>query len=471
MSANQLHLWEPADRAVNTVSDEEIERNYRVGGHSSPPEGHFKPANAQHIPRHRMLLFALTGWAVLSIVLVVTTVDPWLDRAGILAGGADLYVYREGAWRMLNGFPLYTENYFVLDLLYTYPPFSTLAFVPIEQIPGVYVDQAWMAVNLAVLCACVLLSWRLLGYRLTASVWAISALLTLSCVFLEPVRTTLFYGQINLVLMLLVLIDFNRREKGFLRGLGIGVAAGIKLTPAYFVAVFVMMRQWRSAAVAVAVFAATVVGTWVVVPEASRRYWTTTFFESTRIADDTHPSNQSIRGAIAHLTGASAPLWLWLALAGLVAIVSLEITARLYRHDEKLLAVTVSGLTASAISPYSWSHHWVWFVPLLVYLLHRSFTRPWWWAAIAAIWVFAGAWPYYWSDTNVVIGLFLLPPEWPVMPVLMNIYVVIFVVVLVGAARRAFTTKPRHVPDIADSGNNADDDSGITTEELRSPRK
>nr|WP_206038109.1 glycosyltransferase 87 family protein [Rhodococcus sp. HNM0569] len=409
------------------------------------------------------MLIVLAGWAALSVVLLFATVDPHLDGAGILAGGADLYVYREGAWRTLHGLPLYTER-FVLDLLYTYPPFSTLAFIPVERIPGVYVDQVWMIVNLGTLYACVLASWRMLGYRLTASVWAVSALLAAMCLFLEPVRTTLFYGQINLVLMLLVLFDFTRRERGPLRGIGIGIAAGIKLTPAYFVAVFVALRQWRSAVTAVAVFTATVLCAWIVVPDSSFRYWTTTFFESTRIAEDTHPSNQSLRGVVAHLTGAATPLWLWLLLAGLATAVSLVVTVRLYRNGEKLLAVTLSGLTAAAVSPFSWSHHWVWFVPLTVYLVHRSFTRPRWWVAVVLLWVAAGAWPYHWSETSVVIGLFLFPPEWPVMPILTNIYALVFVVVLVGAARRAFGRRPPRSPEAARDEDGGDDEGSTDGE-------
>ncbi|MFC4605390.1 glycosyltransferase 87 family protein [Rhodococcus kronopolitis] len=367
------------------------------------------------------------------MVLVLTLVDPWLNGAGIFAGGADLHVYRDGARRILDGAPLYTQP-MLFGLLYTYTPFSTLVFVPIEQVPWGYVNNVWMVVNLGVLLACILLCWKILGYRWTPRLGAASALLTAVCVFLEPVRTTLFYGQINLVLMLLVLWDFSRKDQSRLRGLGVGLAAGIKLTPVYFVAVFVVLRQWRSAVTALAVIGATVALTWLVLPADSRQYWTSTFFQSTRIADDTHPANQSIRGAIAHVTGQAAPLWLWVAVAGVVAVVSLTVSVRLFRVGEGLLAVTLSGLTASAVSPFSWSHHWVWFVPLVVYLVHRALARPWWWAGAASVCVAAGSWPYRWDEANVVVGLFLFPPWWAVTQiVLVNVYVIVYGCVLVGA--------------------------------------
>ncbi|MFJ1459121.1 glycosyltransferase 87 family protein [Nocardia sp. N2S4-5] len=389
-----------------------------------------RPAELSHL---RITLFALAGTAVLAVVLVFTMVDPWLDRAGILDGGLDAHIYRDGAWRILHGHPLYTESTF-FGLLYTYTPFSTLAFIPIALFPWGWVTNTWMGINLAVLFACIVLSWRMLGYRFDRRLAAISALLALTLVFIEPVRTTLYYGQINLMLMALVLWDFSRGDRSRLRGIGVGVAAGIKLVPLYFVVQFVAMRQWRSALTAAGTFLGTIVLSGLVLPGDSRQYWTSTFFQSNRIGEDAHPANQSIRGAIAHLLGTHwAPMWLWILVAGGVALLSLAVTAALHRHGERLLAVTVAGMTACAISPFAWGHHWVWFVPLLVYLAHRAQTRPVWWIAAVALVLSIGAWTYQWSPTWVSVGIFLLPPWWTIAPVLMNAYVLIYAVVLAGS--------------------------------------
>ncbi len=382
-------------------------------------------------PRSGPTLFILTASAVLAVILLFTTVDPWLDRAGILAGGLDVHVYRDGAWRILHGLPLYTEPT-VAGLLYTYTPFSTLAFIPIVLVPWAAVNYTGMVFNLLVLFGCVVLGWRLLGYRLSARLALISALLALTCAFLEPVRTTLFYGQINLLLMLLILWDFARADRSRLRGVGVGLAAGIKLVPIYFIAQFVVLRQWRAAVTAGAAFAATIAVAWIVLPTDSRQYWTSTFFQSNRIADDMHPSNQSVRGVIAHLTHHPAPMWLWLLIAVPLALVSLVLVAGLYEHGEHLLAVTLAGLTACAVSPFSWDHHWVWYVPLLVYVVHRAQTRPVWWLAAAALFVSVGAWTWEYDPNYVVVGLFLFPPWWPLAQVLINSFVVVYAVVLLG---------------------------------------
>ncbi|SEC96263.1 glycosyltransferase 87 family protein [Rhodococcus koreensis] len=396
-------------------------------------------------PRRPAIVVALAVCATLAVVAVLGTVDPWTPKIGLFTGGADLHVYRDGGWRVLHGLPLYSGPV-ALGLLYTYTPFSAIVFVPLERIPGAYVDNLWMAFNLGVLAGCILLCWRILGYRITPHLLLVTALTTVTCTFVEPVRTTLFYGQVNLVLMLWVLWDFSRPERSVLRGVGIGLGAAVKLTPGFFVVQLLALRQWRAAAAATSIFAGTVAFAWVIVPDDSRRYWTSTFFDSTRITDDAHPSNQSLRGTLTRLTDGQAPPWLWLILAGAVAVVGLVVSVRLYERGERLLSVVLGGLTAAVVSPFSWSHHWVWLVPLMVYLMHRAVSDTGrWWFAFAALFASTAAWPYWWSPDFAVVGLFLFPPSWPVAFGLQNIYVLVYVPVLVSAIRMV-TRRTRHRP-------------------------
>lgn len=375
-----------------------------------------------------MVLGAASG-----IVLLFTAVGPRVPGFGVLVGGVDLNVYRDGAFHVLEGLPLYTEPV-VYGLMYTYTPFSTLAFIPLQLFPGEPVVGAWFFANLCALLGVILLSWRLLRYRLTPSLVPASVLIAATSVFLEPVRTTLYYGQINLFLMLIILWDLSRKESGLLRGVGVGIATGIKLTPGYFIVVLLALRQWRTAAVAAATVLASIGVAWAVLPDDSREYWTNTFLESERIGEDRHPSNQSIRGLLGHLLWDQAPTWLWLLLVLAVLAVSLVVTVRLYQRDERLLAVVLSGLTAAAISPFSWGHHWVWFVPLLVHIVHLALGRAWWWLAAIALFAATGAWTWTYATGNVAIGLFLFPIWWSGIQFLLNIYLIVYAAVLIGAA-------------------------------------
>lgn len=107
-------------------------------------------------------------------------------------------------------------------------------------------------------------------------VWvlAVSAALALT-----PTSLTIALGQINLVLLALVLTDFALlRSKSRYAGIGIGLAAAIKLTPLLFIVYLAATRRWRAtltAALSTAV--ATGVG-FVVLPAQSWRYFSSVVF-------------------------------------------------------------------------------------------------------------------------------------------------------------------------------------------------
>lgn len=386
-------------------------------------------------------------WATVAAVLLVATVPLHTPRAGLLGGGDDFDAYRDGVQHVLAHSPLYAEP-LIHQHLYTYPPFSIVVFLPLSWLPFGTDTNIWLAFNVVVLIGAVVLCWRILGYRMTPYLIAQSVLLGAVCAFLEPVRSTLLHGQINLVLLLLVLCDGARSTASWLRGIGVGVAAGIKLTPGYFVLYYLAVRQWRAAAVALVTIAVTIVVGWVALPSDSRQYWSGTFADSKRIGDDPlHPSNQSLGGAIARLTsphpdspigplpGNALPTWAWLLPALAVTAASMWVVVRLHRGGEHLLALTITGLTAAVVSPFSWTHHWVWFLPLLVYLVHRASTNAWWWLPAVGLFLTIGSWPYRFPmDLEPRIGLFMFPDTWGPWEVLSNLYILLYAAVLAAAA-------------------------------------
>ncbi len=390
----------------------------------------------------------LVVWATVSVVLALTTIGPRANW-GLLAGGVDLDVYRKGAGHFMSGLPLY-DFPVGKTLYYTYTPFSAVLFVPLDLLPAEPDRHYLLAANIAVLTAVVVQCWRLLGYQVDRRLAGISLLVALGCVFLEPVRTTLFFGQINLILMLLVLCDVQSINRSRFAGLGTGVAAGIKLTPAYFVLYYLAMRQWRVATVAVAGLASTIAVGFFLLPEDSRKYWSGTFIRTDRIGNKLEqPSNQSLHGVIARLTGDPHPsTWLWLGLAGLVAVVSMWVAVRLYTAGERLLSVTIVGLTAAAVSPFSWTHHWVWVVPLMVWLVHRALTWWPWWLVPAALFVMLGAWPH-WLQRNPAprIGFYMFPHTYVPEFVLVNMYIWLYAVLLVGAG--VLAVRGRHRTEVS----------------------
>lgn len=380
-------------------------------------------------------LLILLAAAAVSVVLLTTLVPLWKPNIGLLVGWADFYVYHDAGYRVLKDVPLYTKPLGGGPLVYTYPPFSAVLFVSLLWLPHNADRFIWSGINVVLLIACVVLCFRILGYRITGYLVSISALLGLACGFLEPVRTTLFFGQINLLLMLLVLWDVSRPERSRFKGIAIGIAAGVKLTPAYFVLYYLLLRQWRAAGVAVVTLAATIGLGWWLLPNDSGQYWSGKFFDSNRIFNIvSHVANQTVRGGIARLSGKAPPTWLWLLADACVVAVSMWIAVRLYRRGEPLLAVTVAGLSSCAVSPFSWSHHWVWLVPMMVYLVHRALTNSGWWLGAATLLAVMGAWPYSFPHDRIPrIGLFLFAPTWVHWRALENLNLMLYAVLLAVA--------------------------------------
>ena len=90
---------------------------------------------------------------------------------------------------------------------------------------------------------------------------------------LEPVLQTIEFGQINLLLMALVAVDCLVERPRWPRGLLIGIAAAIKLTPAVFLLYLLLRRDFRAAAtVVVSGAVATAIG-FLVAPAESWKFW------------------------------------------------------------------------------------------------------------------------------------------------------------------------------------------------------
>lgn len=418
-----------------------------IGAPAQSPDGHVRSARRELDFRWPTLLILLVAAAV-SVVLLSTLVTPWQPNIGLFVGRADYYVYHDAGYRVLKDMPLYARPLGGGPLLYTYPPFSALAFVAFTWLPHHADMFIWLAINVVLLIAIVMLCFRILGHRITWYLASISTLLALACGFLEPVRTTLFFGQINLLLMLVVLWDASRGEHSRANGIGIGLVAGIKLTPAYFILYYLLLRKWRAAAVAVVTLATTIGLGWLVLPNDSWQYWSGKFLDTKRIGTSLFlAANQSVRGTIARLTGLTPPTWLWLLADGCVVAISMWIAVRLHRRGEPLLAITIVGLSATAVSPFAWSHHWVWLVPTIVYLVHRALTNPWWWAAAATLWAVMGSWAYALPhDRTPRIGMYLFVPKLVGWQPLENLHLIVYAALLIVAGLIAGRRQPAGWP-------------------------
>ncbi|WP_189950131.1 glycosyltransferase 87 family protein [Streptomyces alanosinicus] len=282
---------------------------------------------------------------------------------------ADLLVYRAEGAAVAHGTDLYGFTVTRWRLPATYPPFAAILFVPATWLPLPALKAACLAGNALLLATLVALSARLAGRPVRAPLLHTATALSL---WLEPVFQTVLFGQINLAVACLVLGDLTRPPGARGKGIALGVAAGIKLTPAVFLAYLLLRGRHREALTASASCAGTVLLGAALLPAASTDFWTHRLYDTGRVGKAWIVDNQSLQGLFARALGTAAPGPVWVLSAAAVAAAGLWLAAR---AREERHGVLLAAVTALLISPISWSHHWVWCVPLLAVLLAEGRVR------------------------------------------------------------------------------------------------
>ncbi|GGY20503.1 glycosyltransferase 87 family protein [Streptomyces tanashiensis] len=327
--------------------------------------------------------------ATAAAVCLLSFAAFWVAQRLAHVNMLDVMVYRAEGETVRAGGDLYAMRATSANLGMTYPPFAALLFVPLTLVGVPLMRTLTTAGNLLLVVALVQLSLQLVRPSLSRTdLWRTTLWVAAVVVWCEPVWTTLRYGQINLLIAVAVLWDLTRREGSRWAGLGIGLATAVKLTPGLFVVLLLAaglllwrrdrgMNQWlRTALTATGVFLGTTLAVAVALPADSKRFWTETLFETGRVGFAEETANQSIRGVLARLMHTDDPGMWWAVTAAVLGGAAMILAVRAAVRGDKAVAVVVCAFTALMISPISWSHHWVWCVPLLILLADRA-TRVW----------------------------------------------------------------------------------------------
>ncbi|CCK32440.1 hypothetical protein BN159_8062 [Streptomyces davaonensis JCM 4913] len=311
----------------------------------------------------RLLLVFVLLAAVTAFTATVPLLRDWFDLR-VYHGTVDSWVHHGGR----------IYDYLVPGTTYgfTYPPFAAVAMLPMAllNLPAAIVVA--LLLNLAALGVVLRIlvgrDWRRYG-------WFGCALTACALALFEPLRDTFSFGQVNVLLLALVLTDAWLLATGRERwaGIGIGLAAAIKLTPALFIGLLLLSRKWRAAGVATVVAAgATAFAAWVT-PDASRFYWTRALWDTTRVGRLDYVSNQSVQGVLARLGEHGRPVWAIIVL--LVLCVWAWRASRAVAAGEWIAAFALTGLAACLVSPITWVHHLVWLLPSFVVLVRAGHPR------------------------------------------------------------------------------------------------
>ncbi|WP_165975685.1 glycosyltransferase 87 family protein [Actinomadura rubrisoli] len=276
----------------------------------------------------------------------------------------DFHIYWEGGHALTDGTRLYSEQ--LVAHWFTNTPFMAAVFVPVGAIPLGAARVIWQVASVAALALACVNTMRMAGSRVAVCAVVAMALM------LQPMWQSIFLGQVNMFLLAMVLIDVRRLSAGRFAGVGIGVAAAIKLTPAIFVVLLLVSGRIKAAMTACATFLVCSGFAHFVAPDASRLYWRHIFYDTSRVGVP-YISNQSPYGAAVRILGDVEHVGSWYAFVPLVlGVVGLAVAAAWARKDDWLGAAAVAGVTGLLVSPISWAHHWVWVLPVLFVLARNG---------------------------------------------------------------------------------------------------
>jgi alpha-1,2-mannosyltransferase len=326
----------------------------------------------------------LVALVILPFIIAHGTFWPWH------ASTIDLQVYVYAVKDMLAGKDIFATTTPFWKLYFIYPPIAAVLMTPLALGPYVMWQLVWTAALIwaqqSVLRRCgVPRGWKL-GLIGVAVVLAV-----------EPVRTTLGYGQVNTLLMALVVADLlpdppsrddsSNERRRIPEGLLTGFAAAIKLTPALFVIFFFLIGKKRAAVTAMISFVAFTATGAIFLPSATVRFWAGLAGGSTRTASPLYAGNQSLLGVFYRLGDSSRTTTvIGLAIAAILAMLGVLVAAHWWRAGQKAFAVALVGLCTNLASPLSWTHHYVWALPMGAAVVLSS-GLPKWVRYLGGFWV------------------------------------------------------------------------------------
>ena len=322
----------------------------------------------------------ILGWLVLLVPAYWSMVDDtgqWLFKL-------DSFVYYEAVRQWLDGGDLYSWYANPGQHLwpFTYTPLAAWVISPLTWMS--YQQATVLLIVATPLCAAVT-AYAVLRQLAVAPQMARTLapwLALIGVIALEPFPKTMEYAQVNAILMALVAVDlFLVPERSRWRGALSGLAAAIKLTPAVAILVLLARREWRAAATMAGSAVGLTLLAALAAPAESWEFFTSAMWDPGRAGFADYSGNQNLKGAIARGLPESTWNLTWAACSLLAVVAAWFLCRRLDRlrgaggaaggpgQDDGLilsLQISVVMVLGLLISPISWSHHWVWCLPVLM---------------------------------------------------------------------------------------------------------
>jgi hypothetical protein len=180
--------------------------------------------------------------AVAAVAHLAVMVEYAVGRSG-----PDFWILFKGSREWFRGNSLYDlqaihENHF--GHVFKVPPFYGMLFVPFVQQDGLMILDWHRRLNIALLLMTLVLLFVSFRVRLLSAVGA-GLLLLFN---MRPLADTIAFGQVDILLLLLLTIALVALLRGHQGVAGVAVALGtlFKLYPVLLLALFAVRRQWRA---------------------------------------------------------------------------------------------------------------------------------------------------------------------------------------------------------------------------------
>jgi len=280
---------------------------------------------------------------------------------------------------------------------YIYPPLLALLWTPLTFLPLEDVFAIWQIVSLIALGASLVLCIRL-ARPVSPAARAAALIAALLVTFGLPTFFVAHHGAISGVFVFLVLLFFDRLQRGRERTAGIvlAIACGIKVLPVLLLAYLALKRRWRALLTALAA-GAVLLGLSILLV-GWKIHWEFVTQIAPQVGFATHsglgfdavyyPENQSLNGFLSRLLCPDGGCGIVIALVclALAAPVAWRAGRRRTIDGAELAWISILLLL---ISPLTWVHHLVLVhlpaIVLAVLIADERWRPRAWWVPVAAV--------------------------------------------------------------------------------------
>jgi hypothetical protein len=314
--------------------------------------------------------------ALLWIFIAASAVLFFLSLVTIMKSTApDFSVYYGAVTYLFSGRSLYLGTDLATGI--GYPPHTFLLLMPIAWLPLPGAQAIWVVLSVLAFIGCIRISLELAGVQPSALLLGISAAIA-SLAF--PVRFTFGMGQSNFLALLFFLAGLQKVKTGkpIVGGVLIGIATIVKPHLIIIAMGMFLSRKWKAITAAVSTNATAVI-------------FTGMFFGWRQFADYVSLAvpymsiyrgreiyyNQGIRAIVSRFVPDQiAPQIILMVSITVLAVTAGYIVRRKFDAVRScLLLIPVMLL----VEPLAWQHHFVFLIPLMVYLATRldAYPRAW----------------------------------------------------------------------------------------------